>query len=447
MSLNARELALKALISLRRESAWSDKALNKIISGSTPDAKDLALATRITNGVLQNRAFCDYYIRLYSSVPISKIEPQILDILRISFYQMVFLTKIPHSAAVNEGVKLAKKHSHPRAAAYANAVLRKFAANADNLPNIKADTDAEKLSVQFSHPLWLTDAFLQRLGYAEAEALLNANNADDIPITAQINTLRYTAGEAKKLFAADGVNAETHSFLSDCLLLNGAGNIAEMNAFKKGAFYVQDAAAKLSVMVSGVREGDTVIDCCAAPGGKSFAAAIAMKNQGKIIALDKYENKLHLIKEGASRLGIEIIEAFMRDSSQFHGEYAETANVVIADVPCSGTGVIRKKPEIRYKPLEEIAGLPKIQKSILQNVSGYVKPGGALLYSTCSLLKMENEDVIAEFLNNNSDFTVEKPDLPKELNRNFSGSGTTLWPQRDDTDGFFICKLRRKNAN
>ena len=446
MPLNAREIALKSLIAMRRDSAWSDKALNKIIGAEVPDAKDLALASQITNGVLQNRTLCDYYIRLYSSVPLRKIEPQILDILRISFYQIICLTKIPHSAAVNEGVKLAKKYSHQRAASYVNAVLRKLAANAGSLPKIKADSDAERLSIEFSHPLWLTEAFVQRLGYDEAAALLTANNALSIPITAQVNTLKYTMDEVRDLLRADGIEAEVHGFLTDCLLLTGAGNIAELRAFKKGAFYVQDAAARLSVIASGVCAGDTVIDCCAAPGGKSFTTAVAMKNRGRIIALDKYENKLRFIKEGASRLGIDIIEAFAHDSSQFYEEFSGLADVVIADVPCSGTGVIRKKPEIRYKAFEDIAGLPEIQKSILQNAASYVKPGGILLYSTCSLLKMENEDVIAEFLNNNSSFALAKAELPKSFDKDFSGEAT-LWPQRDDTDGFFICKMRRKNAN
>ena len=446
MSLNARELALKSLVSMRREAAWSDKALNKLVSGEAVDTKEVALASQLINGVLQNRRLCDYYIQLYSSLPLGKIEPQILDILRMSFYQVMFLTKIPHSAAVNEGVKLAKKYSHPRAASYVNAVLRKLAAVAGNLPDVQADTEAKKLSIKFSHPLWLTEAFLHRLGYDEAEALLAANNASGTPVTAQINTLRYTMAEAVELFSAEGVGVAPHGFLPDCLLLKGAGNIGALDAFKKGAFYVQDAAARLSVMASGVREGDTVIDCCAAPGGKSFAAALAMKNRGRIISLDKYENKLHLIKDGAQRLSIEIIEAFTRDSSQFSEEFEGLADVVIADVPCSGTGVIRKKPEIRYKAFEDISGLSEIQKNILQNVSTYVKPGGVLLYSTCSLLKMENEDIIADFISRNSEFAVEKPDFPESLDRDFPDV-VTLWPQRDGTDGFFICKMRRKNAN
>ena len=448
--MTARELALSALMAYRRNNAWSDKTLGSLIEKSGVSTRDAALAVHILNGVLQNMALCDYYAAHFSSTPLKKVEPRVLDILRISIYQLVFLTKIPHSAAVNEGVALAKKHSNPRAAGFVNAVLRKVADAAQNgtLPEVTAKTEYECLSIKYSHPEWLVREFCDLLGTDGAEALLTANNSADTPVTVQVNTLRTDTDNVLQMLEAEDVRAERHPWLDDCIELRGAGSIERLDAFTKGYIYVQDAAARLAVMAAEPKPGDFVIDGCAAPGGKSFAAAIAMGNAGRIVACDIHAAKLRHIESGAERLGINIIEAFEKNATVYSGELANSADIVIADIPCSGFGVIRKKPEIRYKSEQDIAGLPDIQRRILLNLSSYVKPGGTLLYSTCTVIKQENEDIIAQFLDEKSKFCAENCEFLLEEFEipgvGWSKDGMlTLWPHINNTDGFFICKLKR----
>ena len=451
--MTAREAAAIALGECRRKTP-ADKALRAVIENEALTQRDKRLATRIFNGVLQNMALCDYYIAFYSSTGLKNIEPRVLDIMRISAYQMVFLTKIPYSAAVNEGVALAKKYSNPRAAGFVNAVLRKIAVSAERgeLPEIVGD-DERRLSIKYSHPIWLVREFFSILGIEGAESLLKANNTEAPPVTAQVNTLLTDSDEALSILRGEGVAAEKHEWMEDCLELRGIGDIARLSAFKRGCIYIQDTAAKLVVVAAGPKPGDILIDGCAAPGGKSFAAAIAMENSGRIVAFDITAVKLHLIEDGARRLGVSIIEALERDASVMaqntalheagsrHGIEENMADIVLADVPCSGFGVIRKKPDIRHKNEKKIEGLPEIQKRIIKGLSSFVKPGGVLMYSTCTILKRENEDVIEWFLQEDKSFVPEGFLLP--------GVGAvpegkiTLWPHIHGTDGFFICKLRR----
>ncbi len=363
-----------------------------------------------------------------------------LDILRLSAYQILFLTKIPHSAAVSEGVSLTKKAANPRAASLVNAVLRKLSANADCLPEIPGDDPVEYLSVKYSHPAWLVRAFAERLGLAETENLLKADN-DEAPVTVQVNTLKTDMTAVQDSLKDDGVDASTHPWLDGCLTLRGPGIMTRLQSFQKGWIFVQDAAARLAVMAAAPEEGQFVIDGCAAPGGKSFMSAILMQNQGKILSCDLHGKKLVRIKDSAHRLGITIIETRAMDGAAPCGELFNSADTVIADVPCSGLGIIRKKPDIRYKNEESIRGLPEVQLSILSNLSNYVRPGGTLLYSTCTLLKRENEGVVEAFLNGHARFS--DGGVSTAASRHGESGMATLWPHRHGTDGFFICRLRR----
>jgi len=455
-SLSAREAALKTLGIYRRKKAWSDMALNGVINNSNLTPADTSLTVQLVYGVLQNMALCDFYASHFSNIELKKLEPRVLDILRLSIYQIVFLTKIPHNAAVNEAVSLTKKYSNKRAAGYINALLRKIskAASEDSLPEISGDV-AYQFSVKYSHPEWLVREFIETLGEQGAQALLIHNNLDNIPITAQVNTLVSDIDEALSVLEKDGVKASRHEWLDDCVELRGTGNITKLDAYKKGIIHVQDAASRLSVIAASPSRGDIVLDGCAAPGGKSIAAAILMENDGHILACDVHAAKLRHIESGSTRMHIKIIDVAEADASaekssqsikdqleEYAADGAPTmADVVLADVPCSGLGIIRKKPEIRYKTQQEILGLPEIQKQILNTLSAYVKPGGTLLYSTCTVLKQENEDVVASFLSKNKDFTAESFVLPGV--GEVSGGMITLWPHIHGTDGFFICKLRR----
>jgi len=439
---SAREVAFKALGLYRRDNAWSDLALNALLGNADLSRRDAALATQILNGVLQNMALCDYYAEHFSTIELRKLEPRVLDIVRLSMYQIVFLSKVPRSAVVNEAVALTKKYSNQGAAGYVNAVLRKAAASAESgdLPEIAGDP-MHQLSIKYSHPDWLVREFCEILGRDGAKALLVANNADAAPVTVQVNTLLTDTDEALRLLKADGAEVSRHEWLKDCIEMRGAGNVTRLDAFEKGYVYVQDASARLAVVAAGPKKGDYVIDGCAAPGGKSFAAAIAMGNSGRIDACDIHDAKLRNLESGAARLHIGIIDTINRNALTPSGGDQGGADIVIADVPCSGFGVIRKKPEIRYKARQDIASLPELQERMLSALSTYVAPGGVLLYSTCSVLRCENEDVVRRFLGEDSRFAPEAFTLPG-VGR-VDGGMITLWPHVHGTDGFFICKLRR----
>ena len=455
--ITAREAALKVLSSHRQKKAWSELALNSVIKSANLSTLDTRLTVQLVYGALQNMTLCDYYASKYSTMPLKKLEPRVLDILRLSIYQILFLDKIPHNAAANEGVALTKKFSNQRAAGFVNAVLRKISKgkNEKTLPEITGD-DLDILSIKYSHPKWLAAKISKRFGPEQTKLFFKANNLDNIPITIQINTLLTNEKQVYDMLLEEGINVFKHDFLPDALEFRGGGNFIFTKAFTDGYYYVQDTAAKLSVIAAEPKPGDCVIDGCSAPGGKSFAAAILMKNEGQIFSCDIHPAKLRHIKEGSKRLGISIISAIEMDASKdvasqivratdtYSREYniiSEGADVVIADVPCSGFGIIRKKPEIRYKSYEDVKDLPKIQKGILNQLSKYVKPGGTLLYSTCTILKEENEDVVDSFLSENPEFSLQGFTLPGigEV-----GEGRiTLLPQINGTDGFFICKMKR----
>ena len=291
---------------------------------------------------------------------------------------------------------------------------------------------------RYSHPQKLVDLLKENVGKERLEGMLQANNGV-APMVIQTNTLRTTTRELTEKLEAEGVQVTPHGWMRDALILSGTGDLEKLAAFQEGLFYVQDCAAKLSVLCAKIPQNARVLDCCAAPGGKSFAAAMA--GAGSITACDIHEHKTALIQKGAERLGISL-EVHLQDGGAFHPLWENAFDVVIADVPCSGYGIIRKKPDIRYKDPDSMLELPGLQKKILSNQSRYVKPGGVLLYSTCTLLKRENEDIVKEFLRENPNFSTEPLELPDNFPKNKTGM-LTLVPGEYDTDGFFICRLRR----
>lgn len=430
----AREAAVFALERTRRDGAWSSALSDAMKTKYDLDSRSLSLAVSISLGVLQSTALLDYYIDL-NSKSASKIEPKVRDIMRSGAYQLIFMDKIPASAAVNESVALCKKLGYSRASGFCNAVLRKIASSADKLPEPPGKGTAQYLSVKYSHPQQLAQYIVDRRGYDAAEAFLAADNT--IPDTClQVNTLKITPDELMARLLAESIPCSMHPWLPNCIVT--AGSVSSMPGFDEGHFYVQDPAAKCAVLAAALEPGMYVLDSCAAPGGKSFAAAIAMRNEGSIDSCDLHDKKIRLISEGAQRLGISCINAFSHDAREpFYRQY----DAIIADVPCSGYGVIRKKPEIRYKPLEDSASMPAIQAAILENLSQYVKPGGVIVYSTCTVLGRENEDVVKAFLRAHAEFSAEGFTLP---NGETAADGyITFWPDIHGTDGFFVSKLRR----
>ena len=436
--MGARETALNALIACRKSGAWPNGALKEYIARDRLSPRDAALATRLCYGVLQNRNKLDFYLKQLLTGRLKDLHPVVRDILHLGLYQIYELDKVPESAAVNESVTLAKKYcKKPKAGALVNAVLRKAAATKGTLQEPVSYAD------RYSHPDELISLLKANLPKGKLEPMLIADNAAPRTVV-QVNTLRISAEKLAERLNREHVSARPHEWMPDCLVLSGTGSLEQLPAFREGLFYVQDPAAKLSVLCAGLPEtGGNALDCCAAPGGKSFAAAIAMGGKGSIVSCDIYPHKTALIENGAARLGLTNITARQQDASQVVPEWVGAMDTVIADVPCSGLGIIRKKPDIRYKNLKELEDLPALQLKILETQASYVRPGGTLLYSTCTVLKRENEDVVSAFLAVHGEFTTEPLPLPGVFSKNETGM-LTLIPGEYDTDGFFICRLRRK---
>ena len=435
---DARDIAVSAITAFRKRNAWSDGYLRNQIRANELSKRDAALATEITNGVLQNMLLLNYYIGYFSSVKFNKISPGILDILQVAVYQILFLDKVPDSAAVNDAVSRAKRNN-PRAAGFVNAITRKISVSKDNLPEIKGNVE-EIFSVKYSHPLWIVQKFIDTYGESEAEKILASYNEKSEAVV-RVNTLETTEESLCKREFSSGLSFEK-GIISDSLRVNFSGNIEKENAFSEGLFYIQDTASQIAARTLNPKKGAKVLDVCSAPGGKSFLMAQLMENEGEIISCDIHKHKLEIIASGAKKLGIKIIDAILADATEFRPEFDNCFDFVLADVPCSGLGIIRKKPDIRYKSATEISDLPKIQLEILKNAAKYVKAGGALLYSTCTVIPQENSDVVKAFLSENSMFYEEKEyfDIPKIENE----FGITLLPHISGTDGFYMCKLRRK---
>ena len=431
--MTARDTALSVLIACRREQAWSDGSLKRQIAKDKLDRRDAALATRLCFGVLQNRLLLDEWIGRFLRCARSDLQPVVLDILRLAVYQICFMDRIPASAAVDQAVEQGKRLANRQAAGLINGVLRNMLRQPERL------TLPENLSLRYSHPQELVALLSQAVPPNELEALLQADNTWP-ETTVQINTTRATAEQAAAALSREGFTCKPHPWLCDCVILSG-GSIEASAAYSDGWIYAQDPAARLAVLAAGPRPGMRVLDCCAAPGGKSFAAGICMEGRGEILSCDIHPHKIKLIEQGARRLGLELIHAQVHDAASEEQGWADAFDLVIADVPCSGLGVIRKKPDIRYKPVEPMARLPEIQKAILRTQAQYVKPGGVLLYSTCTILPRENQAVVEAFLRDHPAYSLQPFCLSGDL---CAPDGMlTLYPHIHGTDGFFVAKLRR----
>ena len=437
--MGARETALNALIACRKDGAWSNGILKEYAARDRLDARDGALAARLCYGVLQNRGKLDFYLRQLLTGKLKNLHPVVRDILHLGLYQLYEMDKIPQSAAVNESVALVKKYCPGQSAArgLVNGVLRNAVRKQGTLQEPSAYED------KYSHPEKLIRELKKSLPKGKLEPMLIADNqAPDM--TVQVNSLKTTKEDLIRILEAEHVSVSCHSWMEDCLILSGTGSLDHLESFRSGLFYVQDPAAKLSVLC-GELPADrdiSLLDCCSAPGGKSFAAAIAMKGRGRILSCDIHPHKIELIRRGGERLGISNQQVLLQSAEEFQSQWQDAMDVVIADVPCSGYGIIRKKPDIRYKDPDTMLSLPELQLHILENQANYVRKGGLLLYSTCTVLKRENEDVVKAFLEKRKDFTLEPLPLPGVFPRNESGM-LTLIPGEYDTDGFFICRMRR----
>lgn len=438
----AREAAFAALTACEKQGAWSDQAIMSAAKKFALSARDTALASHICYGVIQNQLLLDAWIDRFSRTPAQKLDPALRTSLRMGLYQLQFLDRVPARAAVNESVNLARKYArNPKSAGLVNAVLREAQRAGERLTVPECSDPLRSLSVRYSHPLPLVQLLRQELEPDQLEAFLLANNSGSDTVI-QVNSLMASAESLRTELEGAGISLRPHPWMEECFFVKNTGSLERLPAFQAGKFYVQDCAAKFAAQLSGVRSGMRVLDACAAPGGKSFALGIMMRGAGEIISCDLHEKKLSRLRSGAKRLGLnDVISTQYADGRVFRPEWEGRFDAVVADVPCSGLGIIRKKPDIRYKDLRETEGLPQIQRDILDNVSRYVKPGGTLIYSTCTVLTRENQAVVQGFLGKHRDFSAE----PFTLNGTWEARDgmMTLWPQLHDTDGFFVAKIRR----
>ena len=435
--MTAREAALTLLERCRRSGTWSSQALDQLLRRSDLSEQDSALTTSLFLGVIQNHRYLDHYIDLYCRS--GKLEPKLRDLLRLGACQILLMDRIPAHAAVNETVALCRKLKLDRAAGLVNAVMRRLSENRDRLPEIPGKGSAAYLAVRYSQEDWLAEKLMQQHGYSFAEEFFRACQLP--PDTdLQINTLKTDLSSFEEKLVAAGCSYRLPTFPSNCISVGG-GKVPELPGFREGLFFVQDRAAAMAVEIADPHPGMRVLDACAAPGGKSFAAAVRMENKGAVLSCDIHGKKLGLIRTGAERLGISCLETAEKDAGLFDPAWAEQFDLVIADVPCSGLGVMRKKPEIRFKKQDELSGLPSVQRRILDNLARYVAPGGTLIYSTCTVLQEENEEIVRAFLQN--DPTFESVDFSVGGRQSNRGC-YTFWPQVDGTDGFFAAKLMRK---
>ena len=436
--MGARETALNVLIACRKEAGWSNGVLKEYIGRDRLDRRDAALATRLCYGVVQNRNLLDFYLSQLLTGKLKDLHPAVRDILHMGLYQIYLMDKIPESAAVNESVDLAKRYCKKvrSAPGLVNGVLRSAVRTKGTLKEPKSWED------KYSHPGDLINELKSYVGKERMEKMLQANN-DIPPMVVQVNTLKTTREALTQTLEAAGITVKPHSWMEDALELSGTGSIEQLDVFRDGLFYVQDPASKLSVLCAQLpKERIKVLDCCAAPGGKSFAAAIATDGKADITSCDVHAHKAELIANGAQRLGLNIT-AMQQDATCFRPEWEHGFDAVIVDAPCSGYGIIRKKPDIRYKDLTQMKELPQLQRQILEVQARYVKPGGLLMYSTCTLVHAENEGMVTAFLNDHPEFHLEPLPLPAPFAANESGQ-LALIPGEYDTDGFFISRLRRE---
>lgn len=446
--MNAREAALKIIYETEEKGAYSNISLNKHLNGTELSPQDKGLVTEIVYGTLKNKILIDYYIQSFSKVKMKKISPWILNILRAGAYQILFTDKIPVSAACNESVKLAKKYGHSASSGFVNAILRNIAREGKNikLPD-RGKNVSEYLSVKYSHPHWMVNLLLKEHDADFIEGLLSANN--DVPeLSVRVNTLKTKRDDLIEELKSEGFDAQESRYAPDGLIVKGMASPTNSKAFNDGLFQVQDESSMLVARVLSPKANDFVMDVCSAPGGKTTHIAQLMENKGKIIAFDIHPHKLELVRSNAKKLEIDIIETIEQDASIEVPEFLAKADCVLVDAPCSGLGIIRRKPDIKWSRTEsDINELKTIQRKILEASSVYVKPGGTLVYSTCTVLKDENSGTVTDFLNSNKDFYIEdlRPFLLDSLKEYADEKGwLQLYPNVQGIDGFFMCRMRKR---
>ena len=428
----ARELALKTLYKIDKEQAYSNIALNDEIKQNRTklNEKDIGLISELVYGVTTWKLTIDEIIKKYSKIKLKKISPWIINILRMGTYQIIFLDKIPKSAAVNESVNLAKRYGHSSSSNFVNAILRKVEKN-DYEELYKIENDVERISKTTSMPEWIVEELIENYGKCKTEEICKNSNLKS-KIAIRVNTLKTTENELIKGLEEKKIIYNKTEY-DNFLILEKVKNIENMEEFKEGYFTIQDISAGQTAKILNPQPGEYVLDACSAPGGKTTYMAELMKNNGKIEAWDIHEHRTKLVEKNAKRLGINIIDTKVKDATVYYENLNEKYDKILLDVPCLGIGVIKRKPDIKWqRKKEDVEEITKIQKQILNNCSKYLKKGGNIVYSTCSILRAENEKIIQGFLEKNKNFEIVE------------NTEICIFPDMEK-DGFFICKMHKND--
>lgn len=447
-TVNVRELTMQALIMVLEENKTSSEVLSGVLEKYQYLPKqDRAFFTRLCEGTMERAIELDYVINQFSKTKTKKMKPVIRTILRMGTYQILYMNQVPDSAACNESVKLAKKKGFHTLTGFVNGILRNISRNKENLvyPDKKKDF-LSYLNITYSMPMWILEKWSKIYTNEQLETMAGYF-AKESKTTIRVNTQKIEKKTYVQLLKEANIHVEDGIYYENALVISGYNTIQGLPGYEEGYFTVQDESSMLAVLCGGIKPGMQILDVCAAPGGKTMFAATLLNGSGKIIACDVSEHKVARIGENVSRLGLTNVEENVWDATEFEPEWKEQMDLVIADVPCSGLGVIGKKGDIKYNCSQEgINSLRDIQREILANVSQYVKPGGVLLFSTCTVAEEENTEN-AEWFSKNFDFQYEslEPYLPEQLKISTAKDGyLQLLPGIHQTDGFFIARFRKR---
>ena len=439
-----RKLALEALYKIDKKESYSNIVLDELLNKNRNvlSNKDINFISELVYGVTTWKLTLDTIIQKYSKIKIKKISPWVINILRMGAYQIVFLDKVPKSAAVNESVNLCKKYGG-KSVGFVNAILRKVE-KSDYLELFEIKNDIEKISKTTSMPEWIVRELNKEFDPEKVNEICENSNLKP-KITIRINNLKITKNEFKKSLQSKEIEVED-GIIEDFLYLKNVKNITNLDEYKKGLFTMQDESAGLTALVLNPKEGESILDCCSAPGGKTTYIAELMNNKGNVIAWDLYKHRLDKVQENSKRLGIDIIKTEENDATVLKEEYIEKFDKILIDAPCLGLGVIKRKPDIKWqRKFEDVEEISKIQEKILNTCSKYLKKGGILVYSTCSIIQSENDKIVEKFLKSENFELEEINNINIEnLENKITKKGIIKLYPSENMDGFFISKLIKK---
>lgn len=442
---NIRRLALLGLQEINRQKAYANIVLASYIKQYGLSDLDRRFFTELVYGVIRRKNYLDAIIEHFCKKKINKLSPVVVELLRLGLYQLIYMDKVPHSAAVNESVKLAKKFTKGGVERFVNAILRNYLRRQEEVSiDALAKSESERLAYLYNQPLWLVKLWVKEYGLDRASELFAYFNGKPL-LVGRINTLRASKEAVISDLECQGVSFEESTLLEEALYLDlSEGALHDTKCIVEGKVAIMDEASMAVAHVVSPKKGERILDCCAAPGGKSFHMAALMDNQGEILSFDIHDHKIALLEANATRLGVTIVEARVKDALTLHPEDIGYFDKVLVDAPCSGLGVLQKKLDMRWRKEEtSLSELPELQLAILEKAANCLKEKGVLVYSTCTLNRKENEGVVEAFLEKHSNFVLE--DASSYLPFTAKGPMVTLYPDVHNTDGFFMARMRKES--